>query len=257
MARTQINSEDVLDGGIKNADIATDAAIAISKLAGSASTIVGTKSAGGMVNLTPAEAKAILNYIENPMTTAGDIIYGGTSGTPTRLAKGTAGQLLAMNAGATAPEWKTVSLPSNYLISAANDFAISNNADIKSAGAIVGSATLPAGTYMINGTMKYLIGVGGYKLRVTSGSESNVMTWIKEAISTITGQAVKTILVDQSTYIIDAQFTYGTITNKGEVSGKFTLGAEATVNLRFSQYSSNATASILYANSFIYFTKIA
>lgn len=41
----------------------------------------------------------------NPMTTQGDVIYGGASGTPTRLAKGTAAQVLTMNAGATAPEW--------------------------------------------------------------------------------------------------------------------------------------------------------
>jgi len=45
----------------------------------------------------------------NPMTTQGDIIYGGSSGTPTRLAKGTAGQVLTMNSGATAPIWSTPS----------------------------------------------------------------------------------------------------------------------------------------------------
>jgi len=43
----------------------------------------------------------------NPMTTQGDVIYGGTSGAPTRLAKGTAGQVWTMNAAATAPEWAT------------------------------------------------------------------------------------------------------------------------------------------------------
>lgn len=43
--------------------------------------------------------------MENPMTTAGDIIYGGADGTPTRLGKGTASQVLKMNSGATAPEW--------------------------------------------------------------------------------------------------------------------------------------------------------
>lgn len=41
----------------------------------------------------------------NPMTTAGDIIVGGSSGTPGRLAKGTAFQQLRMNSGATAQEW--------------------------------------------------------------------------------------------------------------------------------------------------------
>jgi hypothetical protein len=39
----------------------------------------------------------------NPMTTAGDIIYGGASGTPTRLGIGTAGFIL--QAGASAPAW--------------------------------------------------------------------------------------------------------------------------------------------------------
>lgn len=44
-------------------------------------------------------------FMSNPMTAAGDIIYGGTSGAPARLAKGTAGQVWKMNSGATAPEW--------------------------------------------------------------------------------------------------------------------------------------------------------
>jgi hypothetical protein len=41
----------------------------------------------------------------NPMTTAGDMIYGGADGAPARLAKGDANQVLTMNDGATAPEW--------------------------------------------------------------------------------------------------------------------------------------------------------
>ena len=40
---------------------------------------------------------------------AGDVIYATGADTFVRLAKGTAGQLLQMNAGATAPEWATVS----------------------------------------------------------------------------------------------------------------------------------------------------
>lgn len=45
----------------------------------------------------------------NPMTTQGDIISGGASGAPGRLAIGTAGQVLTVNAGATAPEWAAAS----------------------------------------------------------------------------------------------------------------------------------------------------
>lgn len=47
--------------------------------------------------------------MNNPMTTAGDVVYGGASGAPTRLAVGTAGQVLKVNAGATAPEWGAAS----------------------------------------------------------------------------------------------------------------------------------------------------
>jgi len=41
----------------------------------------------------------------NPSLVAGDIIYADGTDTINRLAKGTAAQVLAMNAGATAPEW--------------------------------------------------------------------------------------------------------------------------------------------------------
>ena len=45
----------------------------------------------------------------NPETTAGDISYrGSTANAKTRLAIGTAGQVLQVNSGATAPEWATL-----------------------------------------------------------------------------------------------------------------------------------------------------
>ena len=50
---------------------------------------------------------AVDGKMANPMTTAGDTIYGGASGVPTRLGVGTAGQVLTVNSGATAPEWQS------------------------------------------------------------------------------------------------------------------------------------------------------
>jgi len=41
--------------------------------------------------------------MSNPMTTSGDVIYGGASGVPTRLAKGTDGQVLKLASGV--PSW--------------------------------------------------------------------------------------------------------------------------------------------------------
>jgi hypothetical protein len=43
----------------------------------------------------------------NPMTTTGDTIYSSSGSTPARLGIGTAGQVLKVNSGATAPEWGT------------------------------------------------------------------------------------------------------------------------------------------------------
>jgi hypothetical protein len=46
----------------------------------------------------------------NPMTTTGDVIYSSSGSTPARLGIGTANQVLAVNSGATAPEWQTPSV---------------------------------------------------------------------------------------------------------------------------------------------------
>lgn len=60
-------------------------------------------SDGGTGQTTKAAAFNALS----PLTTQSDILYGGASGAGTRLAKGTALQILRMNSGATAPEWAT------------------------------------------------------------------------------------------------------------------------------------------------------
>lgn len=44
----------------------------------------------------------------NPMTFAGDLIVGGSSGAPTRFALGTANQILGVNSGATAHEYRSL-----------------------------------------------------------------------------------------------------------------------------------------------------
>ena len=65
--------------------------------------------------------------MDNPMTAQGDIIFGGASGTPTRLPKGVAGQVLTMNAGATAPEWSSVASSANTSLSNLSTVAINTS----------------------------------------------------------------------------------------------------------------------------------
>ena len=63
--------------------------------------------ASGNVNIKTGKQYQVNSVNIQPMTTRGDIIFGGETpaGTPTRLAKGTEGQVLAM--GANEPAWVT------------------------------------------------------------------------------------------------------------------------------------------------------
>jgi len=70
-----------------------------------ASTPTATKAAYDLANTANTTANAAIPA--TTVTTAGDIIYRNAT-VPTRLGIGTAGQVLAVNSGATAPEWKTI-----------------------------------------------------------------------------------------------------------------------------------------------------
>jgi hypothetical protein len=76
----------------------------------SGNVVTYAKSDGLMYSKDDAGTETLMSSgiaLSNPMTTAGDIIKGGAAGVAERLAIGTAGQVLTVNAGATAPEWGT------------------------------------------------------------------------------------------------------------------------------------------------------
>lgn len=71
-----------------------------------------TASTGAVEEITVGSglslsAGALTNTgLANPMTTGGDIMYGGASGVVTRLANGSAGQVLTSAGGTSAPSWQ-------------------------------------------------------------------------------------------------------------------------------------------------------
>ena len=67
-------------------------------------------TAGVGITITSATGPVptITNSSTDLITTAGDILYGTAADTVARLGIGTAGQVLTVNSGATAPEWKTI-----------------------------------------------------------------------------------------------------------------------------------------------------
>jgi len=90
----------------------------------------------------------------NPMTTALDIIYGGVAGLPTRLAVGTALQVLRVNAGATALEYATLAGGGNaQTADPLSQFASTTSAQL--AGVMsdeVGTDKLVYNTYVAHGS---------------------------------------------------------------------------------------------------------
>lgn len=73
----------------------------------SANTIKCNNTAGtaNALDCTTSQVNTLLGALSNPMTTGGDVIYGGSSGTPTRLANGTVGQHIQSAGGTSAPTW--------------------------------------------------------------------------------------------------------------------------------------------------------
>ena len=108
----------------------------------------------------------------SPMTTAGDIIYGGTSGTGTRLAKGSDGQVLTLASGV--PTWASgVSTITSKAIS--YTLTTSDNYVIASSGSGI-TFTLPTA-----------VGNTGKEFTIKNISSSNV---------TIATTSSQTIVVD-------------------------------------------------------------
>ena len=109
-----------------------------SNVVGSSLTSVGTIATGTWNGTTIAIAnggtgattKTAAFDALSPMTTAGDIIYGGTSGTGTRLAKGSDGQVLTLASGV--PTWTSgvstiTSKTASYTLTTSDNYVIASS----------------------------------------------------------------------------------------------------------------------------------
>jgi len=68
----------------------------------------------------------VTNTVATAFDAAGDLVYGTGADTFTKLSLGTANQVLAVNSGATAPEWKTVAGSGLVLIKRASFSSVAN-----------------------------------------------------------------------------------------------------------------------------------
>lgn len=119
----------------------------------------------------------------NPMTTGGDIIYGGASGVPTRLANGSSGQVLTSQGTTVAPVWATnaagalnVTAKTTTYTAVANDFVLASGSAF--------TVTLPTA-----------VGISGQTIRLkkTDASLTNIITIATTSSQTIDGSTTFTL----------------------------------------------------------------
>lgn len=162
-----------------------------------------------------------------PTTTQGDIIYhNGTDNV--RLAKGTAGQLLTMNSGATAPEWQDIQSVDKVAINT-TEISITNGGTIETDQTIF-SVSIPANTLSTNNGVRFCVYFSS--LGIYSTSENTIFKMKYGA-----------------TTVATATFTnFDTATNfKGKLSG-FLL-ADGATNAQKGMFEINANTAVGVENS--------
>ena len=145
--------------------------------------------------LTSTNWNTFNGKVDNPMTTQGDVIYGGTSGAQTRLAKGTATQVLTMNAGATAPEWAAASGGFENPMTTAGDV-------------ILGGTSGAAGRLAIGAATQVLTSDGTTaSWAAASGGFDNPMTTAGDIILGGSSGAAGRLAIGASTYVLTSNGT--------------------------------------------------
>jgi hypothetical protein len=80
-------------------------------------------------SVSPTGLKWAVDPVADVITTAGDLIYGTAADTVARLGIGTAGQVLKVNSGATAPEWGAASAGMTFISKTSWSAAASHTVD--------------------------------------------------------------------------------------------------------------------------------
>jgi hypothetical protein len=186
----------------------------------------------------------------NPETTLGDISYrSSTANVKTRLPLGTAGQVLKVNSGATAPEWATDASGMTNPMTTTGDTIYSSSG---STPARLGIGSTGQVLTVTGGIPSWATPASGLTL-ITSATFSNVASVTVDSVfsSTYKSYQVYFDLVSASTAADDLQMQmrYGSTTQNGGVY----LGSQFQYNrnnsLQTNGYVSTTTALILQSIS--------
>ena len=166
-------------------------------------------------------ANAAFNTL-SPMTTSGDIIYGGTSGAGTRLAKGTDGQVLQLTNGF--PTWANSSTSGLLFVTTNNNLGIGDNKTLASAtgGTNIAIGSNALGNYYTGGISgSNNVGIGKDAGDNNTSGSGNIYLGIQAGITNQTGSS--------NTFIGYNTATSANQTSLNSVSNSIAIGANAVV----------------------------
>jgi hypothetical protein len=184
---TEVNTTAPLAGGGTSGALTLSIAAATTSVVGAVQLSDSTSTTSSVLAATPTAVKSAYDLAngaiaKTTVTTAGDIIYRNAT-VPTRLGIGTAGQVLTVNTGATAPEWKTPSGGGKILQVVNTTVAASRSTTSATAVDITGaSATITPSA--VTSTILVLANAAGSYASTTGGGTCY------GAISTVRGSTV-------------------------------------------------------------------
>lgn len=217
----------------------------------SATTIALNK--GGTGQTTKAAAFDALS----PMTTGGDIIYGGASGTGTRLANGSAGQVLTSAGTTLAPTWATPTTGTVTSVTSANTaLATVANSTTTPAITIVAAPAITSATTTIN-TSSATAPTSGQVLTATSGTAATWQTPTTGTVTSVSGTTNRITSTGGATPVIDISASYvgqSSITTLGTITTGVWTGTTIAIANGGTGATTLAGASIPTYTSTITFT---
>jgi hypothetical protein len=219
-----------------------------------ASTPTATKAAYDLANTANTTADAAI--AKSTLTTAGDIVYRNAT-VPVRLGIGTAGQVLKVNSGATAPEWGTptagatiISVRKSANQSITSSTTLTNDSQLKFA---IGANE----TWVFYANLQPQSTAGGIHIKYAFTYPAGAtLTWSPPNVvcnadgvvrigEGFTGTTSVAMNVDN---LIRPNFIMGSILNGGTAGD---------LQLQWAQNVSSATAMTMNAGSFITGTKVS
>lgn len=158
----------------------------------------------------------------NPMTTSGDIVYGGASGLPTRLAKGTDGQVLTLASGL--PSWAGGGGSSSPVLSTTAYRSGASTITLYAQGPLTSGNVM----FLAVSTIQYNVSSISQtnvtwtlvdKGDLASGNQQHTELWKGVISANAKNKIVVTMAGNNSCYAVAAEFSYaGTVGSNGNAT---------------------------------------